>query len=342
MDKRYQVFVSSTYSDLRDEREKIINELTRIGYIAAGMEQFPATDEEQLEYIQRVIDESDYYVVIVRGRYGSEGEDGISFTEKECDYALKTKKPVLAFLFRNLGSLQLSETDNDPAKMAKLLAFRSKLEAKRIVRYWDDPHELVGAVKDSVNDISRRRPGIGWVRGDQAFDPRILKELQDLKLENAELRQRVEAAERSFFPPDLAQGEDQIEIPYERVDYVFKADKGALGMYEQRLGSGCLAESWEGMFLKLADEIYEESSEDRIHAAVRKMISDSIEDPNRGEIQFHGEKIKEMRHQFEALGLINAVGKNYGGQSAVVWRLTPRGRRYVSMKKAIKRSSSET
>jgi hypothetical protein len=91
MDKRYQVFVSSTYSDLRDEREKIINELTRVGYIAAGMEQFPATDEEQLEYIQRLIDESDYYVVIVRGRYGSESEDGISFTEKECDYALDTK-----------------------------------------------------------------------------------------------------------------------------------------------------------------------------------------------------------------------------------------------------------
>ena len=46
MNTRYQIFVSSTYSDLRDEREKVIHELTRIGYIAVGMEQFPATDEE--------------------------------------------------------------------------------------------------------------------------------------------------------------------------------------------------------------------------------------------------------------------------------------------------------
>jgi hypothetical protein len=70
MDKRYQIFVSSTYSDLKEERERVINELTRVGYIAVGMEQFPATDEEQLDYIRRIIDESDYYVVIIRGKYG--------------------------------------------------------------------------------------------------------------------------------------------------------------------------------------------------------------------------------------------------------------------------------
>jgi hypothetical protein len=114
MDKRYQIFVSSTYSDLHKERERVINELTRVGYIAVGMEQFPATDEEQLEYIRPIIDESDYYVEIIRGKYGSLANDGISFTEKECDYALETKKPVLAFLFKNPGKLTVDETDNDP------------------------------------------------------------------------------------------------------------------------------------------------------------------------------------------------------------------------------------
>jgi hypothetical protein len=94
MDKRYQIFVSSTHSDLKEERERVINELTRIGYIAVGMEQFPATDEEQLEYIRPIIDESDYYVVIIRGKYGSLASDGVSFTEKECDYALEMNKPL--------------------------------------------------------------------------------------------------------------------------------------------------------------------------------------------------------------------------------------------------------
>jgi hypothetical protein len=44
--KRYQIFVSSTHADLKEEREAVINELTKVGYIAVGMEQFPATDEE--------------------------------------------------------------------------------------------------------------------------------------------------------------------------------------------------------------------------------------------------------------------------------------------------------
>jgi hypothetical protein len=58
--KRYQIFVSSTQADLRDEREAIINALTKVGYIAVGMEQFPATDEEQMDYIRPVIDESEF------------------------------------------------------------------------------------------------------------------------------------------------------------------------------------------------------------------------------------------------------------------------------------------
>jgi vacuolar-type H+-ATPase subunit F/Vma7 len=80
--KRFQIFVSSTHADLKEEREAVINELTKVGYIAVGMEQFPATDEEQMEYIRPIIDESDYYIVIIRGRYGSISSDGMSYTEK--------------------------------------------------------------------------------------------------------------------------------------------------------------------------------------------------------------------------------------------------------------------
>jgi hypothetical protein len=151
MDKRYQIFVSSTHSDLHKERERVINELTRIGYIAVGMEQFPATDEEQLEYIRPIIDESDYYVVILRGKYGSLANDGISFTEKECDYALETKKPVLAFLFKNPGQLRVDGTDADPEKARKLDVFKKKLEERRIVKYWEDSSQLIDRQRSSVH-----------------------------------------------------------------------------------------------------------------------------------------------------------------------------------------------
>jgi hypothetical protein len=71
---------SSTQIDLKLERETIIDELNKVGFIAVGMEQFPAPDEEQRECIKPVIDESDYYIVIIKGRYGSTAMHDMSYT----------------------------------------------------------------------------------------------------------------------------------------------------------------------------------------------------------------------------------------------------------------------
>ncbi len=184
------------------------------------MEQFPATDEEQLEYIQKIIDESDYYVVIIRGKYGSLANDGISFTEKECDYALETKKPVLAFLFKNPGKLRVDETDDDPEKSKKLTIFKQKLEERRIVKYWEDGSQLVNDIKDSIHDIARRRPGIGWIRGDQALDPTVYKDLEELRRQNKELQVQLDtvAKEEKGFPLDLSYGSDLFQIQHTLVE----------------------------------------------------------------------------------------------------------------------------
>ena len=70
MNRVFQVFISSTYNDLRDERQAVSNTLAKAGYMPAGLEVLPATDQMQLDYIKRIIDRSDYYVAIVGSRYG--------------------------------------------------------------------------------------------------------------------------------------------------------------------------------------------------------------------------------------------------------------------------------
>ncbi len=80
MDKRYQVFVSSTFTDLKEERAAVIQTLMEMDCIPAGMELFPAADEEQFEFIKKVIDDCDYYIIILGGRYGSVGANGVSYT----------------------------------------------------------------------------------------------------------------------------------------------------------------------------------------------------------------------------------------------------------------------
>src|SRR5687768_10053928 len=100
-DKRYQVFVSSTYKDLTEERKAVTQAIMAMDHIPAGMELFPAFDEDQLSFIKRVIDDSDYYVLIIGGRYGSIDETGISYTEQEFDYAVSKDIKVTVLIHRN-------------------------------------------------------------------------------------------------------------------------------------------------------------------------------------------------------------------------------------------------
>ncbi len=99
MNKRYQIFISSTYKDLIEERQKVIQAILKLYHFPIGMEMFHADNEEQWKQIKNTIDMSDYYILIV-GRYcGTLIEyEGISYTEKEYDYALSKNIPVLSFI----------------------------------------------------------------------------------------------------------------------------------------------------------------------------------------------------------------------------------------------------
>jgi hypothetical protein len=98
MEKRYQVFISSTFRDLQKEREAVLKAVLELNHMPAGMELFPASDDSAWQLIKDVIDSSDYYVLIIAGRYGSMDEVGIGYTEKEYQYAVSVNKPVIPLL----------------------------------------------------------------------------------------------------------------------------------------------------------------------------------------------------------------------------------------------------
>jgi len=114
MDKRYQIFVSSTYADLKEERRAVIQAVIELGCLPAGMELFPAADEEQLEFIKKVIDDCDYYLLIIGGRYGSITADGISYTEQEYDYAVSRGLKVIALLHENPDEIPFGKSEQNP------------------------------------------------------------------------------------------------------------------------------------------------------------------------------------------------------------------------------------
>lgn len=97
MDKRYQVFISSTFTDLKEERQAVLRSVLMLDHMPAGMELFPATDDTAWQLICDVIDASDYYLLILGGRYGSLDEQGIGFTEKEYMYVFQKESQLLRF-----------------------------------------------------------------------------------------------------------------------------------------------------------------------------------------------------------------------------------------------------
>lgn len=161
MDKRYQVFVSSTYTDLNEERQLVTQTLMKMGCIPAGMELFPASDEDQFAFIKRVIDDCDYYLVIIGGRYGSVTTEGISYTEKEYDYAVKKGLKVVGLLHRNPENIPVSKAESVPEAREKLVAFRDKVSKDRLVDYWDNAPALPGLVALSMVNAIKTFPGVG-------------------------------------------------------------------------------------------------------------------------------------------------------------------------------------
>lgn len=194
-ERREQVFVSSTYLDLVEERQAVIQTLLQADCFPAGMELFPASDDEKWDLIRRVIDESDYYVLVIGGRYGSTSDDGLSYTEKEFDYAVAEGKPVMAFLHESPGSISVSKTDITDDAQARLSAFRAKAE-KRMARFWDSPDSLAGQVALSLIAARKTHPAEGWIRASSAASPQMSQEISRLSAENARLREELQADDK--------------------------------------------------------------------------------------------------------------------------------------------------
>lgn len=216
-DRREQVFVSSTYLDLREERQSVIQALLIAGCIPAGMELFPAGNDEKWRLIQRVIDECDYYVLVIGGKYGSlDPTTELSYTEMEFDYAESIRKPVMAFLHGEPGKLTGDQIELDQERREKLDAFRAKVEAARVVKYWSTPAELPGHVALALMETREHYPAEGWVRASQAMTPEMKTEVAELRARVAELTRENESRStgRTAIADDLAQGDDQYQFQF--------------------------------------------------------------------------------------------------------------------------------
>jgi hypothetical protein len=212
MDRRYQVFVSSTYTDLKEERREVIQALLELDCLPAAMEIFPAANEDQWTLIKQVIDESDYYIVIVGGRYGSTTAEGISYTEQEYDYAVSTDVPVLGFVHANPDDIPKGKSDMEPVAQEALAKFRAKVMT-RMVKTYTSPADLGSVVSRALMRAMKTSAREGWVRGRYAMTSEQQTEMAELRAQVAELKNELSANRPSnAVPEDLESGDDAINL----------------------------------------------------------------------------------------------------------------------------------
>ena len=118
-----------------------------------------------------MLDDCDYYVLILAGRYGESDSDGIGFTEKEYNYAIEKGIPVMSFVIKDTGRLISEKCEVTEEKQNKLKAFRNKVCDGKLVKFYTDIGSLQVAVAISLNRCIQDFPAVGWVRGNSMDAP---------------------------------------------------------------------------------------------------------------------------------------------------------------------------
>lgn len=191
-DRKYTVFISSTYEDLKEVREQVVWTCLGMGHIPLGMESFPASSDGAWEVIKQAIDSADYYVVIVATKYGSlvNGGGGTSYTEREFDYAAEKNVPVLGFILHDDADWKPKHHETHPESIERLKAFKEKVK-RRTVKFWKSKEDIAGHFALALTHAINTHPRAGWVPSSEAASPQTLEEMTRLSQEVDRLQKEV-------------------------------------------------------------------------------------------------------------------------------------------------------
>ena len=328
MDKKYQVFVSSTFEDLKEEREKVIETLLYKNCIPVGMEYFPAADDEQMTIIRQLIDECDYYVLILGGRYGSiEPKTQKSYTQLEYEYATERGIPISAFLIKDKEKLPNYKIEKDnPAKLEDF----ENLVRHKMCNFWNNADDLAGKVSLSLDVQIKKRPRIGWVRADKVASDEANNYIIRLKEENQKLKEQVNFLS-SVTPAGsecYMQGNDLFDIHYTIPINPFSDDGERLYIVQK---------TWNEIFLSICTVLLKPITEKFILEQLeRALLAEEYASINESDFQ-------TILIQLMALKLIktDTVKSEYDG-IYTYWVLSQYGKAEMIRLKAIRRANNSS
>jgi hypothetical protein len=336
-EKRYQVFLSSTFIDLKEERQAVLEAILELRHIPAGMEIFPAADSTPWELIKSIVSDSDYYVLIVGGRYGSVDASGLSYTEREYELAVELK-PVLPFLHADPGMLPVAKSEIEKKTRKRLEMFRKRVESHHTRKYWNNTAELKAQVIVALTWAFQTHPAIGWVRAEGYNDEELLRRLTNLQerfdaaqSEIATLREQMgEMTNASQY----SQGDERVNISSE---FVRNSGDG-----QEEDFSDVVQLSWNEIFFGIGSRLMLGATNDQLTRALEPIILGALTSRPEYDQGLRTRRcfvtpstLQLIVNQFAALGLVEpqqvpGTGEDLRGRGYSTlengWRLTAKGR----------------
>jgi GTPase SAR1 family protein len=148
-----KIYVSSTFLDLEEFREKILFHLQKMKQAVTAMEYYLADDRRPMDKCISDVETCNIYIGIFAWRYGTipeiDNPEKLSITETEYRTAKKNGIPCLIFLHdgKSLWSPDLVDDDK-----TRIKAFRKKVESEQTAQWFKNSDELASQVGASLYD----------------------------------------------------------------------------------------------------------------------------------------------------------------------------------------------
>jgi len=154
-EKPFSIFVSSTFTDLKEYREGAVRIIRNLRNHANDMIDWPADERTPQSLSQDQLRKADLVILILAHRYGTipQGENR-SITEIEFDTAVDTAKPILAFFVNDEYPWLPGRFDVE--NYEKLRAFKRKVAQHCTPQYFTTPESLATLIFQSILGFDTR------------------------------------------------------------------------------------------------------------------------------------------------------------------------------------------
>jgi hypothetical protein len=172
------------------------------------------------------------------------------------------------------------------------------------------------AVATAVN----LKPRAGWIRGDQAVDPKVLQELERLRIENADFHQKLANLNRGSTELVLAGSVDSVTVEF----LVYRSEEGAPDTVSKSISLG-------DVFVGIYEQLLKSPSEAYVRELVGYWYRQTFRMSDYWEL---GEKSATViRDRLEAMGLIRSRSIIAGFTNHIAWTVTEKGKQFLQSRR---------